>query len=156
MDEIERSERSPHMKAEYLHIARIQALFVSSATGVRISLQNNRFCRDDALRLFRQAVQEIRRRLPERNGEYHNGISTSSPVSWIRPISSTSRRFSSLLEHILYQFREDHLRLPHGPDLFPDNNALCGIHSIDEVIPKRSPNPRYTLIGAINSQASAI
>jgi len=95
VDEIERGERSPYMEAEYLRIIRVQAFFISPATRIRIDPQSGKFCRDDALRLLRQGMQEVRRRLPEQNGERHNGISTSSSVSWIRLISSTSRRFFS-------------------------------------------------------------
>jgi len=53
MDEIERGERSPDTEAKYLHAIRIQAFFISPAVGIRICLQNGKFCRDDALRLLR-------------------------------------------------------------------------------------------------------
>ena len=38
VDEIERGERSPYMKPEYLHTLCIQALFISPATGIWIGL----------------------------------------------------------------------------------------------------------------------
>ena len=53
MDEIERGKRSPYMEAKYLHPVRIQASLISSATGIRICLQDGKFCRDNALRLLR-------------------------------------------------------------------------------------------------------
>ena len=48
-----------------------------------------------------------------------------------------------VLDHLLYQFREGHPRLSHtgegSPDLFLDNNALCGILGIYTIDRKTLP-----------------
>jgi len=61
MDDVECGKRSPYVEAKYLYAICIQAFFISSVTGIRICLQNGKFFRDDALRLLRQSIQEIRR-----------------------------------------------------------------------------------------------
>jgi len=65
MNDIEGSKRSPDMKSKYLHALRSQAFLITSTAGIRITLQDGKFCCDDASRLLRQACQEIGRRSPE-------------------------------------------------------------------------------------------
>ena len=137
MGDIERGKRSADMEAKYLHAIRIQALFISSAAGIRIGLADGEFFRDDALRLLRQRIQEVSRRPPEQNDEpsqrdLHEFLRLLDPLDIL-----DKPPLLFMLDHLLYQFREGHPRLPHtgegGPDLFPDNDALCGIHGIYDI-----------------------
>lgn len=120
---------SPDMQAKYFHPVRMKAFFISPAAGIKICLQDGRFCRDDALRLLRQSFQKVRCRSPEQNDEpsqrdLHKFFSFPDP-----PDIFYKPPLLFVLDHLLRQLREGHPRLSHAgegsPDLFPDGDALC-------------------------------